>query len=111
MTVEALRQVAVEAETHLRAICSFMDATPMRAAVDKQSFDALKPGVLLSIGVMKWSQRLTAAFVAVIEMLAKNAGPSDETVCCVHQGQTCVCCVKEQPALGRIWVRGGDLMV
>lgn len=77
--MEALRAVSLEAETHFRSICAFTDAKPMRAAVDRQTFDDLKPGTMLSFEVMRWAERLTQAFVDVVATLAQGPGPSDET--------------------------------
>ena len=81
MALDPLRAVVNEAETHFRTVCSFSNAKPMRAAVDVQSFDDLKPGVLQSFELLEWYTRLCEALVAVVKDLATSAaGPETETV-------------------------------
>jgi len=78
--VDVLRSVVADAEQHFRAICNFSSAKPMRAAVDMQSYEDLKPGVLLSFAVLEWYNRLSGALVAMVSELATAPdGPTTET--------------------------------
>ena len=81
MALDPLRAVVNEADTHFRTVCGFTSAKPMRAAVDMQSFDDLKPGVMQSFELLEWYTRLCEALVAVVKDLASSpAGPATETV-------------------------------
>tara|TARA_B110001452_G_scaffold266357_1_gene273008 strand:+ start:183 stop:611 length:429 start_codon:yes stop_codon:yes gene_type:complete len=61
---------------HLRTICEFsLNRPPMRAKVDRQSFDELKPGVEAAIALLDWYEQLSAEFIALVDRLAKAAPP------------------------------------
>jgi len=80
MAAESLRSVVADAENHFRTVCNFSSAAPMRAAVDMQSFEDLKPVALQSFAVLDWYHRLQAALVDVVSELAKASdGPSADT--------------------------------
>lgn len=61
---------------HLRTICEFsLNRPPMRAKVDRQSFDELKPGVEAAVALLDWYEQLSAEFIALVDRLAKAAPP------------------------------------
>eukprot|EP00966_Prymnesium_polylepis_P195512 4532070-Prymnesium_polylepis.1 len=89
MAAESLRSVVADAENHFRTVCNFSSAAPMRAAVDMQSFEDLKPVALQSFAVLDWYHRLQAALVDVVSELAKASdGPSADTVRASHMHRT-----------------------
>ena len=51
-------------EAHLKTICEFsLNRPPMRAKVDRQSYDELKPGVDKALALLDWYEELKKAFV------------------------------------------------
>ena len=88
----ALKASLSEFPTHLRTICEFaLNRPPMRAKVDRQSFDELKPGVDAAIAMLDWFEQLQTQFVALVESLARGSPPGAEEL--QQLAQAVDCCV------------------
>ena len=62
-------------EAHLKTICEFsLNRPPMRAKVDRQSYDELKPGVDKALALLDWYEELKKAFVACLRELGSSSG-------------------------------------
>lgn len=78
--MEALRRSNAAVAAHLHSVCEFsLNRPPLRAKVDKQSFDELKPGVDRAIALFDWYEELKQNFVALLRELAStsSAPPAD----------------------------------
>jgi len=75
-----LSKSSAGASEHLRSICEFsLNQPPMRAKVDKQSYDELKPGVQRAMVLYDWFVELQANFTSFLSELAQAGGtPSPE---------------------------------
>jgi len=86
--------------THLRTICEFsLNRPPMRAKVDRQSFDELKPGVDAAIALLDWFEQLQAHFAALVDSLARAPSPGVEELQQLAQAVDC-CVVMENQFSG-----------
>lgn len=74
---EALAATSQASSAHLRTVCEFSSPStpPLRAKVDRQSFDELKPGVDSAFAIIDWFGELQKAFVALLLELANSADP------------------------------------
>lgn len=80
--MDALRKSNAAVAAHLHSICEFsLNRPPLRAKVDKQSFDELKPGIDRGIALLNWYEELQINFVALLRELAakskSGAPPAD----------------------------------
>jgi len=74
--MDGLRKSNADSASHLRTICEFsLNRPPLRAKVDKQSYDELKPGVDRAIAVLDWYNQLLQHFVAVLKELSSSSSP------------------------------------
>jgi hypothetical protein len=73
--MEALRKSNAAVATHLHSVCEFsLNRPPLRAKVDKQSFDELKPGIDRAIALFDWYEELRKNFAALLRELAAKSG-------------------------------------
>lgn len=88
---------------HLRTICEFsLNRPPMRAKVDRQSFDELKPGVEAALALLDWYEQLQAEFVALVDRLSKAAPPLPaEELALICQAVDCCVLMENQVRHGR----------
>ena len=86
--------------THLRTICQFsLNRPPMRAKVDRQSFDELKPGVDAALALLDWYEALQSNFAAAVEQIANRPSPEPEQLEQVAKAVDC-CVVMENQFSG-----------
>ena len=78
MAEAALRQSTADAARHLHSVCEIsLNRPPLRAKVDRQSFDELKPGVDSAIALLDWFAGLQQSFAGLVrELAAPSAAPS-----------------------------------
>ena len=63
----ALKETLSAFPTHLRTVCEFsLNRPPMRAKVDRQSFDELKPGVDAALAMLDWFEQLQLHLAALM---------------------------------------------
>ena len=79
MAAAALKKSAADAAGHLRGVCEFsLNRPPMRAKVDRQSYDELKPGVDRALALLDWFTALQTQFVQFLSELRQlPPGPDD----------------------------------
>ena len=86
--------------THLRTICEFsLNRPPMRAKVDRQSFDELKPGVDAAVALLDWFEQLQTHFTALVDSLARLPSPGAEELRQLAEAVDC-CVVMENQFSG-----------
>lgn len=70
-----LQQSAEAAQEHLGTICEFsLNRPPMRAKIDVQSYDELKPGVQRALALVDWFDGLQQNFAAFLGEAASQGG-------------------------------------
>lgn len=97
----ALKETLSDFPTHLRTVCEFsLNRPPMRAKVDRQSFDELKPGVDAAIAVLDWFEQLQMHLAALVEALGhRKPSPGAEELQQLAQAVDC-CVVMENQFSG-----------
>ena len=89
----ALNEAMESFPQHLRTLCNFaLNLPPMRAKVDRQSFDELQPGFLAAVALLDWHEALVRAFVAAV-----GSEPSNDTARAIVSAVDC-CVVLENQA-------------
>jgi len=75
-----LSKTAATSDVHLRTICQFsLNQPPLRAKVDRQCYDELKPGVTSALALLDWFDELKLNFAGFLGELARAGGtPSPE---------------------------------
>jgi len=82
---------------HLRTICEYsLNRPPMRAKVDRQSFDELKPGVDAALALLDWYEQLCKDFVALTQSLAMAPNPGAEELSQLVQAVDCCVLMENQ---------------
>jgi hypothetical protein len=89
----ALKETLSAFPTHLRTVCEFsLNRPPMRAKVDRQSFDELKPGVDAALAMLDWFEQLQLHLAALMEALGhRKPSPGDDEL--QQLAQAVDCCV------------------
>ena len=78
-------------EAHLKTICEFsLNRPPMRAKVDRQSYDELKPGVDKALALLDWYEELKKAFVACLRELGSSSEKREGLAALVEALDCCV---------------------
>ena len=96
----ALKETLSAFPTHLRTVCEFSLGPPMRAKVDRQSFDELKPGVDKALAVLDWFEQLQLHLAALVEALGhRKPSPGDDELQQLAQAVDC-CVVMENQFSG-----------
>ena len=97
----ALKETLSAFPTHLRTVCEFsLNRPPMRAKVDRQSFDELKPRVDAAIAVLDWFEQLQTHLAALVEALGhRKPSPGAEELQQLAQAVDC-CVVMENQFSG-----------
>ena len=96
----ALKETLSAFPTHLRTVCEFSRGPPMRAKVDRQSFDELKPGVDKALAVLDWFEQLQLHLAALVEALGhRKPSPGDDELQQLAQAVDC-CVVMENQFSG-----------
>ena len=99
MAAESLSSAAkLGWSTHLKTVCEFsLNRPPMRAKVDRQSYDELKPGVDAALAVLDWYNDLQKSFVALLSELASDQGePSPATLTILAEAVDCCIVLENQ---------------
>ena len=70
-----LRASSAGSTAHLRTICEFsLNRPPLRAKVDRQSYEELKPGVERAFAMVEWFDELLLNFSSLLTQLAQAGG-------------------------------------
>lgn len=87
----ALSNCVAAAPQHLRTICEFsLNRPPMRAKVDRQSFDELKPGVERAIALLEWYKQLQQLFVDQVRALTDADASAPALTALVEALDACI---------------------
>jgi hypothetical protein len=97
--MEGLCKCTAAAQEHLHAICEFSLNRPMRAKVDRQSYDELKPGVDRALAVYTWSLELQQHFVSTLNEQAKAESYNPDSLSALAEALD-ACIVLENQFLG-----------
>ena len=79
MASAALRASVDECACHLGTLADYADnQKPLRAKVDRQSFDDLKPGYDSALAILEWHEGLVNAFTSVVGAAASSGQAADD---------------------------------
>ena len=98
MAAATLTKLVSEAQGHVASICEFsLNRPPMRAKVDRQSYDELKPGVDRALAVFDWFTALQSAFVSYLGELAQSEqNPSPDALALIAQSLDVIIVLENQ---------------